>query len=90
MKKFTPVLCPKASACNLYNDKILYGHSHENVYKLMYCTTCRYKECKRYQTYRQAGECPDFVMPNSKYQTDHILRKIEEESLTPGLAQTTH
>ena len=86
MRKFTSALCPQASSCNLYNDKILFGNSNDNVYKLMYCITCRYAECKRYQTYRKAGECPDFVMPNSKYQTDHILRKIEEESLTAEMA----
>ena len=90
MKEFTSVLCPKASSCNLYNDKILYGSSCDNVYKLMYCTTCRYKECKRYQTYHTAGECPDFVMPNSKYRTDHIVRKMEEESLIQGLVHFTH
>jgi len=89
MQKTAPVNCPKSAICALYNDKILKGNGNNNVYKLIYCTTCRFKNCKRYHTYRMAGQCPDFIMPNSKHGSDYILRKIEEEIPTeafPGLA----
>ena len=73
------VICPQKASCNLYNDKILPGKPGENVYKLIYCTTYRFKDCRRYQIYCLANTCPDFIMPNSKHSDDYILKKIEEE-----------
>ncbi|GEM_PF-1494797 len=81
MQSNCSVICPKAAFCNLYKDKILQGSPGENVYKFIYCTTYRFKDCRRYQIYRLAGTCPDFIMPNSKHSTDYILKKIEEELL---------
>jgi len=79
MNDFTPGLCPKSAICKLFQDKILQGPEKDNVYKMIYCNTGRYKDCVRYQTYRKTGTCPDFIMPNSKHDSDYILKKIEEE-----------
>ena len=87
MKNQSPVTCPKACKCNLFQDKILQGESKDNVYKLLYCNTKRYRDCRRYQIFREAGSCPDFIMPNSKHGTDYILRKIEEEITNPEYAR---
>ena len=84
MKTQVSSSCPDSTRCNLYQDRILPEYSKGNVYKMIYCTTCRYKDCKRYQMYRKAGNCPDFIMPNSTYGHDYIIRKIEEEVLNPG------
>lgn len=76
--------CTKGSICNLYKNKILKGIGSEDVYKSLYCNTAGFKKCRRYQIFELAGECPDFIMPNSKHNTDYILRKIEEEQSLPN------
>ncbi|MBS3807836.1 MAG: hypothetical protein KGY60_10065 [Bacteroidales bacterium] len=89
MNDYTTALCPKSAICELFQDKILQGPEKDNVYKMIYCSTGRYKDCVRYQTYRKTGTCPDFIMPNSKHARDYILKKVEEEATLPlkGLNQ---
>lgn len=74
-----PAICPKLHLCRLFQNKILPGPEKENVYKIIFCNTTRYKDCIRFQIYRKTGTCPDFIMPNSKHDRDYILKKIEEE-----------
>ena len=83
-----PIACPKASRCKLYQNRILQGHAKDNVYKIIYCESERYRDCVRYQTYRKTGTCPDFIMPNSKHDLEYILKKIEEGDTSASLSDS--
>ena len=74
----TQHICPFSKICKLFNNQILDNNS-EDIYKQIYCQTNKFEECKRYIIFNLTGECADFIMPNSNYEVDTLIKQQEEE-----------
>jgi uncharacterized protein YlbG (UPF0298 family) len=71
--------CPYSKYCRLYNNQLKLDNSVEEVYKSIYCQTVKWAQCTRYKAYKEFGEIPDFIMPNSTFSIDVIAHKLEQE-----------
>ena len=70
--------CIYSDKCKLFNNNLLDNNSEE-IYKTLYCKTNKWTYCKRYQIYHEIKECPDYIMPNSRYKVSTILEQYPEE-----------
>lgn len=67
-------VCPKISACRLFNGEILKRAESENTYKNLYCNNFKkWHTCRRYIFSQKYGMCPDFVLPNSSLSDEMIV-----------------
>ncbi len=78
-----PEKCPNAPGCQvLIKEDFLKEHTKKQFYRLTYCcvdTAEGYFQCKRFQTKKALGFCPDFILPDSEMTIEEIMDKCEEE-----------
>lgn len=75
-------LCPRTPACPLFNGNLLKRKESAETYKALYCrSNVKYNQCKRYIVAREVGKCPDYVMPNSMYAVEDIIKRMKTEGL---------
>lgn len=73
--------CTYCSSCPLYRGSIGISEDIRIMYTYYYCLneSDRWKQCKRYTVKTTAGQCPDFVMPNTLLTEEQIRQKSLQE-----------
>ncbi len=72
-------ICPKKEVCRLINDMIPEFPGPHDKYLADYCLSGKnnWSKCKRYQTATELGECPDFLLPDTKMSLPEIIDKMD-------------
>ena len=74
--------CPNINGCQVLNIRgFVECEDVKNFYINTYCsidTKEGYFLCKRFQTKKALGFCPEFVLPDSEITLDEIMDKCEE------------
>ncbi len=70
--------CPKYMACRLINNNIPEFPGPHEKYLSKFCQAGEqnWSMCKRYQTAIELGECPDFLLPDSRLGLKEIIDKM--------------
>ena len=73
--------CPNIGSCQIFNEGFIPDQTRKQFYRTTYCTVNTsegYLRCKRFQTSKTLGFCPDFLLPDSTMTIDEIMDKCEE------------
>ena len=63
--------------CPIFNEGTLLNERTGETYKNVYCTTERYKQCKRYLAAQRCnGPIPVQVLPNASITVNEIVKRI--------------
>lgn len=77
----TDNLCPNINSCRMVATEIVVPDPAEKeVYLEAWCRKGKDKwsGCKRFDTKKTLGFCPDFVVPDTTLSIDQIIDKFEE------------
>ena len=77
-------ICPNYQSCRLVNlDSFPVGESEKQTYLENWCLRdeAGWSRCKRYLTRDELGFCPDFVLPDSTWNSGEIMDKFDEEEV---------
>ncbi|MCK5078436.1 MAG: hypothetical protein KAR09_00750 [Bacteroidales bacterium] len=74
-------ICPNINNCRMVaTNDVVPDEKKKEQFINEWCrkTEVVWKECKRFETKRELGFCPDFVVPDTVLSIDEIVDKIEE------------
>ena len=76
-------ICPNINSCRMIATSVVVPD--ENVKEQYIDDWCRnyeavWNKCKRYNTKKKLGFCPDFVMTDTGLSIDEIIDKFEEQN----------
>lgn len=74
--------CPNINTCRLVStEQVIPDEEEKENYINTWCRqdTEKWKGCKRFETKKTLGFCPDFVKPDTTLSIDEIIDKFEEE-----------
>lgn len=77
-----PLVCPKTSACPIFNG-VLKGTEYTEVYRKLFCEAGKVgrNSCRRFQVASLIGICPPNVLPNSTKTVDEIVAEMKRSGI---------
>lgn len=75
-------ICPNINTCRMVStDQVIPDEKEKERYMNSWCRKSPdiWKECKRFETKKTLGFCPDFVKPDTPLSIDEIIDKFEED-----------
>lgn len=73
--------CPNIGTCPIIVFDGFVEVEQKHAYEMSYCFAGfadGYSKCKRFQTKKELGFCPEYVMPDSNMTFEEIINKYEE------------